>query len=184
MDVVYNHTVAASQDRFSVLDRIVPGYYYRLDGNGDFYTNTCCPDTASEHQMFFKLMLDTLTVWAKEYHVDGFRFDLMGFSFKEDLLAIKKALHEIDPTIYLYGEGWDFGEVANDALGVNATQTNMAGSGIGTFSDRGRDAIRGGGPFDRDGSLISNQGFINGLWYDNNGSSQATLQELLDAGDV
>ena len=184
MDVVYNHTVAASQDRFSVLDRIVPGYYYRLDGNGDFYTNTCCPDTASEHQMFFKLMLDTLTVWAKEYHVDGFRFDLMGFSFKEDLVAIKKALHEIDPTIYLYGEGWDFGEVANDALGVNATQTNMAGSGIGTFSDRGRDAIRGGGPFDRDGSLISNQGFINGLWYDNNGSSQATLQELLDAGDV
>ena len=184
MDVVYNHTAAASQDRFSVLDRIVPGYYYRLDHSGDFYTNTCCPDTASEHQMFFKLMLDTLTVWAKEYHVDGFRFDLMGFSFKEDLLAIKKALHEIDPTIYLYGEGWDFGEVANNALGVNATQTNMAGTGIGTFSDRGRDAIRGGGAFDRDGSLISNQGFINGLWFDNNGSNQATLQELLHAGDV
>jgi len=55
MDVVYNHTAAASQDRFSVLDRAVPGYYYRLDQNGDFYTNTCCPDTASEHQMFFKL---------------------------------------------------------------------------------------------------------------------------------
>jgi pullulanase len=184
MDVVYNHTAAGGQDRFSVLDRIVPGYYYRLDHNGDFYTNTCCPDTASEHRMFLKLMLDTLMVWAKEYHVDGFRFDLMGFSFKDGMLAIKKAMREIDPSIYLYGEGWDFGEVANDALGVNATQTNMAGTGIGTFSDRGRDAIRGGGPFDRGGALIAHQGFMNGLWYDNNGSSQVTLQQLLDTGDV
>jgi pullulanase len=184
MDVVYNHTAAAGQDRFSVLDRIVPGYYHRLDPHGDFYTSTCCPNTASEHRMFFKLMLDTLIVWAKEYRVDGFRFDLMGFSFKDDMLAIKKALHEIDPTIYLYGEGWDFGEVANNALGVNAAQANMAGTGIGTFSNRGRDTIRGGGPFDHGGSLVANQGFINGLWYDNNGSSQATLQQLLDAGDL
>ena len=75
MDVVYNHTSAAGQDPTSVLDKVVPGYYYRLDGNGNIYTNTCCSDTASEHRMFFKLMLDTLKVWAKEYHVDGFRFD-------------------------------------------------------------------------------------------------------------
>ena len=93
------------------------------------YTNTCGPDTASEHRMFFKLMLDTLKMWAKEYQVDGFRFDLMSFSFKDNMLEIKKALHEIDPTIYLYGEGWDFGEVANNALGENATQANMAGQG-------------------------------------------------------
>jgi pullulanase/glycogen debranching enzyme len=75
MDVVYNHTSAAGQDPTSVLDKVVPGYYYRLDGNWNIYTNTCCSDTASEHRMFFKLMLDTLKVWAKEYHVDGFRFD-------------------------------------------------------------------------------------------------------------
>jgi pullulanase-type alpha-1,6-glucosidase len=188
MDVVYNHTAAAGQDPHSVLDRIVPGYYYRLDDNGDIYTNTCCPDTASEHRMFFKLMLDTLKIWAKEYHTDGFRFDLMSFSFKDDMLEIKKALHEIDPTIYLYGEGWNFGEVANDALGINATQANMAGTGIGTFSDRGRDAIRGGGPFDGGLSLVANQGFINGLGYDDNGASTLTpaqrLQQLLDAGDL
>src|SRR5262249_27044206 len=132
---------------------------------------TCCPDTASEHRMFFKLMLDTLETWAKEYRVDGFRFDLMSFSFKDNMLEIKRALHEIDPTIYLYGEGWNFGEVANNALGINATQPNMAGTGIGTFSDRGRDAIRGGGPFDGGLSLVANQGFINGLWYDDNGAS-------------
>ena len=184
MDVVYNHTSAAGQDPNSVLDKVVPGYYYRLDDNGDIYMNTCCPDTASEHRMFFKLMLDTLKVWAKEYQVDGFRFDLMSFSFKDNLLDIQKALHKIDPTIYLYGEGWNFGEVANNALGVNATQANMAGTGIGTFSDRGRDAIRGGGPFDTQQSLVANQGFINGLWYDNNGSSAATLQQLLDTGDL
>ncbi len=184
MDVVYNHTSAAGQDPNSVLDKVVPGYYYRLDDNGDIYMNTCCPDTASEHHMFFKLMLDTLKVWAKQYQVDGFRFDLMSFSFKDNLLDIQKSLHEIDPTIYLYGEGWNFGEVANNALGVNATQANMAGTGIGTFSDRGRDAIRGGSPFDTQQSLVANQGFINGLWYDNNGSSAATLQQLLDTGDL
>jgi pullulanase len=184
MDVVYNHTATAGQDLFSVLDKVVPGYYYRLDRNGDLYTSTCCPNTASEHRMFFKLMLDTLKIWAKQYRVDGFRFDLMGFSFKTDLLAIKTALHEIDPTIYLYGEGWDFGEVASNALGENATQANMAGTGIGTFSDRGRDVIRGGSAFDRGNALIRRQGFINGLWYDQNTLAEGTLQQLLEAGDL
>jgi len=184
MDVVYNHTAAAGRDSFSVLDKVVPGYYYRLDQNGDVYTNTCCPDTAPEHRMFFKLMLDSLKMWAQEYQVDGFRFDLMSFSFKENMLEIKNALHEIDPTIFLYGEGWDFGEVANNALGENATQANMAGTGIATFSDRGRDAIRGGGAFDGGQSLVAHQGFINGLWYDSNGSGNASLQQLLDTSDL
>ena len=188
MDVVYNHTASAGQDSFSVLDKVVPGYYYRLDHKGDVYTNTCCPDTASEHRMFFKLMLDTLEIWAREYNIDGFRFDLMGFSFVDNLLEIKRALHQIDPTIYLYGEGWDFGEVKGNSLGINATQANMAGTGIGTFSDRGRDAVRGGGAFDRGEALIYNQGFVNGLWYDDNGSSTSPLKErlerLLELGDL
>jgi pullulanase len=184
MDVVYNHTATAGQDLFSVLDKIVPGYYYRLDRNGDYYTSTCCPNTASEHRMFFKLMLDTLKIWAKEYGADGFRFDLMGFSFKTNLLEIKRVLHEIDPTIFLYGEGWDFGEVAGNALGENATQANMAGTGIATFTDRGRDALRGGGSFDRGRALVARQGFINGLWYDKNDLASGTLQELIDATDL
>ena len=187
IDVVYNHTAAAGQDPFSVLDRVVPGYYYRLDPEGNCYTSTCGPNTASEHRMFFKLMLDTLKLWAREYNLDGFRFDLMGFSFADDLLEIKRVLRAIDPTIYLYGEGWDFGEVANNALGINATQANMAGTGIGTFNDRGRDAIRGGRAFDRGQSLTQNQGFINGLWFDENESAlnplPARLQQLLIAGD-
>jgi pullulanase len=184
MDVVYTHTAAAGQDLYSVLDKVVPGYYYRLDRNGDYYTSTCCPNTASEHRMFFKLMLDTLKVWVKEYRVDGFRFDLMGFSFKTHLLEIQKALQEIDPTLYLYGEGWDFGEVANNALGENATQVNMAGTGIGTFSDRGRDAIRGGRAFDRGRNLVAKQGFLNGLWYDKNDLGEGTLQQLLETEDL
>lgn len=184
MDVVYTHTAAAGQDLYSVLDKVVPGYYYRLDRNGDYYTSTCCPNTASEHRMFFKLMLDTLKVWVKEYRVDGFRFDLMGFSFKTHLLEIQKALQEIDPTLYLYGEGWDFGEVANNALGENATQVNMAGTGIGTFSDRGRDAIRGGRAFDRGRNLVAKQGFLNGLWYDKNDFGEGTLQQLLETEDL
>ena len=184
MDVVYTHTAAAGQDLYSVLDKVVPGYYYRLDRNGDYYTSTCCPNTASEHRMFFKLMLDTLKVWVKEYRVDGFRFDLMGFSFKTHLLEIQKALQEIDPTLYLYGEGWDFGEVANNALGENANQVNMAGTGIGTFSDRGRDAIRGGRAFDRGRNLVAKQGFLNGLWYDKNDFGEGTLQQLLETEDL
>ncbi|MCB0183532.1 MAG: DUF3372 domain-containing protein, partial [Caldilineaceae bacterium] len=92
----------------------------------------------------------------------------------------------IDPSIYVYGEGWNFGEVADNARGVNATQQNMAGTGIGTFNDRIRDAVRGGGPFDGGQDLITNQGFINGLWYDpnaNNSGSAAEKAELLLSAD-
>lgn len=177
MDVVYNHTAAAGQNPASVLDRIVPGYYHRLNEAGDPYTNTCGPGTASEHRMFEKLMIDSLGVWAEQYGIDGFRFDLMGFHFRKGLLRIRESLQKIDPSIYLYGEGWDFGEVADNALGLNATQANMAGTGIGTFSDRGRDAVRGGRPFDRGERLILNQGFVNGLWYDNNGERLPSWKE-------
>ena len=88
-------------------------------------------------------------------------------------------------SIYLYGEGWNFGEVADNARFEQATQLNMAGTGIGTFSDRLRDAVRGGGPFDDGQSLIDNQGYINGLWYDSNGglSDAAALGELLLSAD-
>jgi pullulanase-type alpha-1,6-glucosidase len=113
--------------------------------------------------------------WAKQYKVDGFRFDLMGHHSKTTMLAIRKALDELTPEkdgvdgskIYLYGEGWNFGEVANNARFVQATQANMAGTGIGTFNDRLRDAVRGGGPFDGDPGI---QGFGSGLFVDPNGN--------------
>jgi pullulanase len=191
MDVVYNHTTAAGQNPHSVLDQIVPGYYYRLDENGVIATSSCCPNTASEHAMMEKLMVDSLLTWARAYKVDGFRFDLMGHHMKSNILKIRDALQALTPAgdgvdgsrIYLYGEGWNFGEVAGNARGVNATQANMAGTGVGTFNDRLRDAVRGGGPF----SGIQEQGFGNGLWYDPNGTDQggpaAELGTLLHRSD-
>ncbi len=175
MDVVYNHTPAAGQDEHSVLDRIVPGYYQRLSATGAVETSTCCANTATEHRMMGKLMVDSVVTWAREYKVDGFRFDLMGHHSKANMLAVRAALDRLTVAedgvdgrkVYVYGEGWNFGEVANDARFVQATQGNMAGTGIGTFSDRLRDAVRGGGPFDEDPRI---QGFATGLYTDGNGA--------------
>jgi pullulanase-type alpha-1,6-glucosidase len=194
MDVVYNHTNSSGQDEKSVLDRIVPGYYHRLNDKGQVETSTCCQNTASEHAMMEKLMVDSLVTWAKEYKVDAFRFDLMGHHMVSNMVAIREALDALTleedgvdgKSIYLYGEGWNFGEVANNARGVNATQLNVGGLGIGTFSDRLRDAVRGGGPFDSGQDLIRNQGFANGLYYDPNAlnsGSQAELDRLLLSSD-
>ncbi len=195
MDVVYNHTNAAGQSPFSVLDRIVPGYYHRLNNDGRVETSTCCANTASEHAMFEKLMVDSVVTWAKYYKVDGFRFDLMGHHMVSNMARIRQALDALTleadgvdgKSIYLYGEGWNFGEVADNARGVNATQFNMAGTGVGTFSDRLRDAVRGGGPFDGGNDLIKNQGFANGLYYDPNAlnsGSAAEKEKLLHLADL
>ena len=187
MDVVYNHTNASGQAAKSVFDKIVPGYYHRLNLDGAIETSTCCQNTASEHAMFEKFMVDSLVMWASQYKIDAFRFDLMGHHMKSNMLKVQAALNTVDPTIYLYGEGWNFGEVASNARGVNATQVNMAGTGIGTFSDRLRDAARGGGPFDGGDAIVRNQGFINGLWYDpnalNDGSEDEKAQ-LLHLADL
>jgi pullulanase len=181
MDVVYNHTNASGQADKSVLDKIVPGYYHRLNGVGAVETSTCCQNTATEHNMMRKLMVDSVVTWAKAYKVDGFRFDLMGHHMKADMLAVRSALDALTlekdgvdgKSIYVYGEGWNFGEVANDARGVNATQLNMAGTGIGTFNDRVRDSARGGSPFGGQ----QEQGFINGLYTDPNGITPGTPDE-------
>ncbi len=183
MDVVYNHTHAAGLADGSVLDKIVPGYYHRLDGQGRAEMSSCCPNTASEHAMMGKLMVDSILTWAREYKVDGFRFDLMGHHMKSNLLAVRRRLDRLTPAqdgvsgreIYLYGEGWDFGEVAGNARGVNATQTNMAGSGVGTFNDRLRDGVRGGTPF----SDPRDQGFATGLFLDPNGFPQGDEKDKL-----
>jgi pullulanase-type alpha-1,6-glucosidase len=177
MDVVYNHTPASGQDPKSVLDKIVPGYYQRLNpSTGAVETSTCCQNTATEHVMMGKLMVDSVLTWAKQYKVDGFRFDLMGHQPKALMVALRSRLDRLTPgrdgvdgrRVYLYGEGWNFGEVADDARFVQATQRNMAGTDIGTFSDRLRDAVRGGGPFDDDPRI---QGFATGLYTDANGDA-------------
>jgi pullulanase len=162
----------------------VPGYYHRLNERGLVETSTCCANTASEHNMMEKLMIDSLVTWAVEYKVDAFRFDLMGHHMKSNMLHVRSALdaltleeHGVDGrSIYIYGEGWNFGEVADNARGVNATQFNMAGTGIGTFNDRLRDAVRGIGPFESGQGLIDKQGFANGSYYDPN--PYVTLSEV------
>ncbi|MEU4124379.1 pullulanase-type alpha-1,6-glucosidase [Streptomyces virginiae] len=194
MDVVYNHTVAAGQSDKSVLDRIVPGYYQRLLADGSVATSTCCANTAPENAMMGRLVVDSVVTWAKEYKVDGFRFDLMGHHPKANILAVRAALDALTPAkdgvdgkkIVLYGEGWNFGEIADDARFVQATQKNMAGTGIATFSDRARDAVRGGGPFDEDPRV---QGFASGLFTapndsPANGTPEQQKARLLHAQDL
>ena len=192
MDVVYNHTNAAGQSDRSVLDRIVPGYYHRLDENGNVATSTCCQNTATEHNMMRKLMVDSVVTWSTAYGVDGYRFDLMGHHMLNDMIAVREALNELTleadgmdgAGIYVYGEGWDFGEVQDEARGVNATQLNIAGTGIGAFNDRIRDAVRGGNPF---GQRFE-QGFATGVYVypngnDENGDEAAQLARALRFAD-
>ncbi|MEV5915648.1 pullulanase-type alpha-1,6-glucosidase [Streptomyces chartreusis] len=194
MDVVYNHTAASGQADTSVLDRIVPGYYQRLLPDGSVANSTCCSNTATENAMMGKLVVDSIVTWAKKYKVDGFRFDLMGHHPKANILAVRKALDALTlakdgvdgKKIILYGEGWNFGEVADDARFVQATQKNMAGTGIATFSDRARDAVRGGGPFDEDPGV---QGFASGLYTEpnsskNNGTEAEQKARLLHYQDL
>ncbi|WP_165313757.1 pullulanase-type alpha-1,6-glucosidase [Vibrio ziniensis] len=171
MDVVYNHTNASGVNDKSVLDKIVPGYYHRLNVNsGGVENSTCCDNTATENLMMGKLMVDSLKVWASDYKVDGFRFDLMGHQPKNLMVDALEQIRQIDSNTLFYGEGWDFGEVANNARFDQATQLNMAGTEIGTFSDRLRDAVRGGSPFDGgvdsegNHSLRYNQGFGNAAY--------------------
>jgi len=190
-DVVYNHTSGAGQTENSILDKIVPGYYHRLNLEGGLESSTCCANTASEHAMMRKLMVDSILTWAKDYKVDGFRFDLMGHHMLADVKAVRASLDALTlekdwvdgKKIYLYGEGWDFGEVAGNARGINASQKNLYGTGIGSFSDRQRDAVRGGGPFDED--QRTNQGYATGLYTLPNGLSvkntdKASLERTQD----
>jgi pullulanase len=166
MDMVYNHTTSSGQAPASVLDRIVPGYYQRLDANGKVERSTCCDNTATEHRMMAKLMIESAALWAKRYRIDSFRFDLMGH---QPRAAMERLQHAVDDAagrhIPLIGEGWNFGEIANGARFVQASQLSLNDSGIATFSDRARDALRGGGCCDSGEALIAGQGLLSGLGY-------------------
>jgi len=191
MDVVYNHTSASGQDDHSVLDRVVPGYYQRLNASGQLETSTCCANTATENLMMGKLMIDSVQTWATQYKIDSFRFDLMGHQPRAVMEKLKADVNRaVGHDVPLIGEGWNFGEVADGARFVQASQLSLNGSGIGTFSDRARDYVRGGGPFDGGSSLVSNQGYINGEFYDVNefnasgSGATKTKGDLMWAGDV
>jgi pullulanase-type alpha-1,6-glucosidase len=183
LDVVFNHTAGAGQTSTSILDRVVPGYYQRLNTSGEVETSTCCANLATEHAMTEKLMVDALVLWAREYHVDGFRFDLMGHSSRPNLEAVRAALDHLTPetdgvdgaSMYLYGEGWNFGEIADNARFQQASQGQLGGTDIGTFNDRLRDAVHGGSPGDAASTFA--QGFGTGLVTAPNGEPANGSQE-------
>lgn len=190
LDQVFNHTASSGQAETSVLDQVVPGYFHRLNAAGGVETSTCCENVATEHRVAQKLMVDSIVTWARDYRVDGFRFDLMGHHSTANMQAIRDALDALTlkkngidgSAIYLYGEGWDFGEVAGNALFEQATQGQLGGTGIGTFNDRLRDAVHGGSPVDS--SSTFRQGYGTGLGTDPNGDeiNGTTEQSLIDLG--
>ena len=185
MDMVYNHTTASGQHPKSVLDRIVPGYYQRLSATGKVETSTCCANTATENLMMAKLMIDSAVIWARDYGIDSMRFDLMGHQPRAAMQQLQRAVDKASGRhIHLIGEGWNFGEVKDGARFVQAAQGALAGSGIGSFSDRGRDAARGGGCCDNAEQTLSRQGWLNGLFYDPNPRATGTRQDLLRSADL
>ncbi|HEY3707708.1 MAG TPA: pullulanase-type alpha-1,6-glucosidase [Terracidiphilus sp.] len=192
-DVVFNHTSAAGEGPNSNLDEVVPGYYHRLDANGNIETGSCCADTAAEHKMMEKLIIDTLVLNARVYKIDGFRFDIMSFMFTYNMQHIQQALNALTldkdgvdgSRIYLYGEGFNFGDTANNQIGPNASQVNLYGFGVGSFNDRIRDGVRGGSPFTDERV----QGFATGLYTDSSTYTNNTMptssqqSQLLQYGD-
>lgn len=164
MDVVYNHTYTSD----SWLQRTVPNYYYRMNNDGTFSNGSgCSNDTASEHLMFRKYMIDSVTYWASEYHIDGFRFDLMGLHDVTTMNSIRTALDNLyadgsGSQILMYGEAWDMATNCDEGT-VLASQKNLKqlSDRIGAFDDTIRDAIKGStggtdGAFVQDGSRRAN----------------------------
>lgn len=150
LDVVYNHTNSSGLWDNSVLDKVVPGYYYRRDlTTGNVETETCCQDSETEHVMMDKLMLDSLVLWAQAYKFDAFRFDIMGSHSKDSILAARTAVQAVDADTYFYGEGWN----REDRGYEQAAQTQLADSEVGTFNDRPRDIIRDASLFNDAASL-------------------------------
>ena len=141
MDAVYNHTGLTEQSNFN---QLVPGYYYRHTADGKLSNATACGnETASDAPMMRKFMLESVVYWAKEYHIDGFRFDLMGVHDIETMNLISKELHKINPGILLYGEGWTAGQ-STLPDSVRALKKNVSKlKGVAVFSDDIRDGIKG-----------------------------------------
>ena len=154
LDVVYNHVADAASHAF---ERTVPGYFFRMREDGSFADGSACGnETASEKEMMRRYMVESVCWWAEEYHIDGFRFDLMGIHDIETMNAIRSALYDIDSSILIYGEGWAASapSYCADSLAMKANTWKMPG--IAAFSDEMRDALRG--PFSDD----SQAGFLGG----------------------
>jgi pullulanase len=153
LDVVYNHT----SDLNSNFNQFAPGYFYRHNADGTYSNATACGnEVASERAMVRKFMIESVVYWAKEYHLDGFRFDLMGVHDIETMNMISDTLHKIDPTIFIYGEGWAAGQspLSEDQRAVKKNMTKL--NEVAAFSDDIRDGLKGGW------SDLKEKGFVSG----------------------
>ena len=152
MDVVYNHTYDVMG---CALGRVVPKYFYRLNPDGTYANGSGCGnETASDHEMYRQFMVESVCYWAREYHIDGFRFDLMGIHDQETMNAIRAALDEIDPTILTYGEGWAAMAPAYPYEELAMKQWTYKMPRVGAFSDDIRNALIGS-PFDHERGFAS-----------------------------
>lgn len=155
LDVVYNHT---GDTEASVFNQVVPGYYYRQREDGSFSDASACGnETASERPMMRKFIVESVKYWVNEYHLDGFRFDLMGIHDQETMNQVSTELHKIDPTIFIYGEGWTAGDSPLPEENRSLKKYTYKLDKVAAFSDDIRDAIKGYvfGPKDK--------GFVSGL---------------------
>ena len=153
LDVVYNHTFNIDHSNFQLT---YPDMYYRKTADGKYSDGSGCGnETASEKPLMREFMLESVKYWIDEYHIDGFRFDLMGVHDIETMQQIRAEVNKIDPSIYIYGEGWSAGSCAYpvDKLAMKANTQQL--NGIGAFSDDMRDALRGPFSDDHKGALLA-----------------------------
>jgi pullulanase len=168
VDVVFNHTAATGLRHFSIFDKVFPRYYYRTDEEGHYANATGCGNEfASERPMARKFIVDSIKYWLTEYHVDGFRFDLMGILDRETMLEVYREAKKINPNAIIYGEGWDMEKVLPAKMMM--TQANVAGTGVAAFNDGIRDNIKG------DAGKGISPGFVQGAGAPYGGSERFRL---------
>ncbi|WP_141529700.1 type I pullulanase [Bacillus cereus] len=185
MDVVYNHMYNAAESNFH---KLVPGYYYRYNEDGTLANGTGVGnDTASERKMMRKFMIDSVTYWAKEYNLDGFRFDLMGIHDYETMNEIRKAVNQIDPSIILHGEGWDLNTPLATELKANQKNAEKM-KGIAHFNDNIRDGLKGSVFEEKEKGFVNGRenmedrikkGITAGIDYDTNSSTYQDPEQVL-----
>ncbi|MFF2880230.1 type I pullulanase [Bacillus toyonensis] len=185
MDVVYNHMYSAAESNFH---KLVPGYYYRYNEDGTFANGTGVGnDTASEQKMMRKFMVDSVTYWAKEYNLDGFRFDLMGIHDYETMNEIRKAVNQIDPSIILHGEGWDLNTPLAAELKANQKNAEKM-KGIAHFNDNIRDGLKGSVFEEKENGFVNGKenmedrikkGITAGIDYDTKSSTYQDPEQVL-----
>ena len=160
MDVVYNHVYNAQKNAFG---QTVPGYYFRYNDDGSLSNRSGCGnDTASERKMMRKYIVDSVKYWANEYGIDGFRFDLMGLIDLETIKEVREAVHAIDPSSIILGEGWDMSQLPYGNRTIQPNAYKLAdNNGVAFFNDSFRDAVKGHGDDDVAGFVSGNRGSDN-----------------------